>query len=395
MALAYKVGNFAQPTANNASFGVTGVGFKPKAVIFYATDETGLGVSVNWNWYQGMATATNNRAACSNAQLTASSTSCRAHDNTKCFEVVNTSGTIIVAADLVSFDSDGFTLNFSTTDLSARVVGYVAIGGADLTNAFIKEFTPTINSNTAQGFTGVGFKPTAMFMISAGSNTGPPGADTSNCNPMFSFASSASNQEVLSANPQLQTRSAQLAKIIEKDGSMVGSLTSFDSDGFTITFTASSSVKHCYALCLKGGQYSVGVFNQATSNGNQANTAVGFQTVGVIWASFNAVTSAVALTTQSRLSFGAASGTSNRMSIWSGGGNAGVQDNDTDTSKILNMITEGATPTTNTAADFVSFDSQGFTINNTTTDATAREIVYMAFGSNASANNLLLMGAGT
>ena len=44
------------------------------------------------------------------------------------------------------------------------------------------------------------------------------------------------------------------------------------------------------------------------------------------------------------------------------------------------MTPAGASPTTQAAFDFVSSDSGGFTINNTTVDATSREVIYLAIG---------------
>ena len=42
-------------------------------------------------------------------------------------------------------------------------------------------------------------------------------------------------------------------------------------------------------------------------------------------------------------------------------------------------MTEGTTPATTTVAT-VSFDTDGFTLNNTTVDATSREIIYLSIG---------------
>jgi hypothetical protein len=396
MAMSAKVGNFAQPTAVNASFPVTGVGFVPKAIVLLATDETGIGVSTNWVGYAGMATSTTNRAAISTIQLTATNTAQRSMDDTKVLKIVNTVGTTLVAADLVSLDADGFTLNFSTVDLVARIVGYIALGGSDLTNVFVKTFKPTGNSNTAQTFTGVGFKPDAAFHIGSSQGTVPPSTDGGSSELDFGFWTAALSK-IATATPNAATQSIQNSNALDRQGgSEVATLTSFDSDGFTLTFTASTSVKYHAALCLKGGQYKVGVFNQATGTGNQSVTGVGFTPAGLLVASINRVSQSTVYTTSSRISFGAASSSTARFSIWSGGGNAGVQDNDTDTGKIINMITEGATPTTNAAADFVSNDSDGFTINNTTADATAREIIYLAMGSNVTyrSNTLPLLGVG-
>ncbi len=387
MALQTFVGNFTQPTLTNATFAVTGTGFTPKALILFATDETGVGVSTNIAEHIGMATSTTNRASISTAQTTATNTVARAHDDTKCFIVVSAGNVVLVKADLVSFDANGFTLNFSTVDLVGRIISYVALGGSDLTNAFIKEFLPAA-SNTNQSFTGVGFKPDSLFLMSSTVGTAPPANDNGACASYIGFGISSSNRSAIARRSFQVTESSQVQTEVIQQVDAAGAITqqadmvSMDADGFTLNFTVTSTRKYCFALCLKGGQYKIGTFNQSASTGNQGVTGIGFQPTGVILASQNLVTTAGVVTTSARRSLGAASSSSARASMWNGGGNAGVCDNDIDTGKIINMITEGATPTTNASADFVSMDSGGFTINNTTTDATSREVVYFAMGSN-------------
>jgi hypothetical protein len=51
-----------------------------------------------------------------------------------------------------------------------------------------------------------------------------------------------------------------------------------------------------------------------------------------------------------------------------------------DRTKLIKMMTEGASPTVQAAADHVSFDSDGQTINWTTADATARQIIVLWIG---------------
>lgn len=404
MAFSNFTGQFTQPIATNASFAVTGVGFQPKAILLYATDETATGISTNYVQYFGMATATTNRAAISVFQTSGGASMSRAHDDTKCFIAVSAAGTTLTAADLVSFDADGFTLNFSTVSLVARIVNFVALGGTDLTNAFIKEFKPAA-SNTNQAFTGVGFKPDAMFLMSAQNGTAPPNADTTGAGIILGFAKDSTHRGVAQNQSSSATESQQMTnKIIEKSSgggsdTMEADLVSFDSDGFTLGFTVSSSVKYCFALCLKGGSYNVGSFNQKTTTGSQAITGAGFAPRGVTLLSTNLTSASTLNTTNCRISFGSGSSSSARGSIWAGGGGAGVTDNDTDNGKIINMITEGVTPTTNASADLTSLDSDGFTLNWTSADTTAREILYWVFGDTpigaaSSVPAMALMGVG-
>ena len=55
--------------------------------------------------------------------------------------LVNYNGTILMEASLVSLDSDGITLNFSTTSANIQI-GCFALGGSDITNLAIKNIAP-------------------------------------------------------------------------------------------------------------------------------------------------------------------------------------------------------------------------------------------------------------
>lgn len=75
--------------------------------------------------------------------------------------------------------------------------------------------------------------------------------------------------------------------------------------------------------------------------------------------------------------------------MWSGKAaplSGGLANSVLNRSKVLEHYTEVAgSPTLVTSADFVSMDADGFTVNNGTVDATAREIGYFAIGAAASA----------
>jgi len=84
-----------------------------------------------------------------------------------------------------------------------------------------------------------------------------------------------------------------------------------------------------------------------------------------------------------RASFGWATGTSERASWWLGetdNVSPTVASRNLDRTKLIKMMTEGASPTVQAAADHVSFDSDGQTINWTTADATARQIIVLWIG---------------
>ena len=49
----------------------------------------------------------------------------RRHENTKCYTLIDGSGVVAMDADFVSMDADGFTLNWTTEDNTARIVNYI------------------------------------------------------------------------------------------------------------------------------------------------------------------------------------------------------------------------------------------------------------------------------
>jgi len=84
-----------------------------------------------------------------------------------------------------------------------------------------------------------------------------------------------------------------------------------------------------------------------------------------------------------RASFGWATGRSERASWWIGetdNVSPTVASRNLDRTKLIKLMTEGASPAVNAAADHVSFDSDGETINWTTADATARQILVLWIG---------------
>ena len=165
---------------------------------------------------------------------------------------------------------------------------------------------------------------------------------------------------------------------------------SMDAGGFTINWSNGAGAAFpIFYLALRGGLHQLGSFNQAIAAGNQQTAGVGFHPDGLFLASFGRVTSA-AIAADSEVSLGAASGTAARGAIWSESidlnlgppVNANTEANTaTLTDRIIRMATGPAT--THTDANLTSFDSDGFTLNWSAANATARQILYWAVGSGA------------
>src|SRR3990172_4848530 len=124
MALSALAGNFVANTGTGNQ-AITGVGFQPKALIFGFVAKTADGVGTGDGKYAvaGMAVSSTQRAAVCFADDAAR------HTNVKCLVMVNGASTLLAEADLVTMDSDGFTINWSTAPSGAWIIPYVAFGG--------------------------------------------------------------------------------------------------------------------------------------------------------------------------------------------------------------------------------------------------------------------------
>lgn len=388
MALSVKVGSFTQPavTGNQA---VTGVGFQPKAVLFFGTRQTADGNAVDACHFWGAATSAADRWAGSTLSRDAAAASVVhvGKKTDKCYVVLQHSTTVLAEADFVSFDSDGFTVNWTTADATARVVNYIAFGGADLVSAKAGNFN-TIAVTGAQNVNTVGFQPSTVMLFGVTDGTGT-GVQARSGMPSLGWAASPTAQACTTAYDNSGAATSDTARkqltdhcfyTLDGEGSAI--LTQMLSDGFALNFDdAMPAAKLVFYLALKGPQAAVGSFNQPTVTGNQAITGLDFQPKTVLLASFcNAASTAIV--DNGRQSLGAASGVTERASIW-----LGALDNQANMvcdqaltrSKVLTMLTEG-TPTLNAEADLASLNADGFTLNWTTVDGTPRQVLYLALG---------------
>jgi hypothetical protein len=403
MALSVKTGVITSPTSTgNVSY--TGIGFQPKLVKFFCVDKDaslgsplvlmfGAAASSSQRW-SGFICSTDAQV---NAQVASAQTAAA------CVQVRYDDGastTLQGVADFVSMDADGFTLNWTTVVAAGHPFQYEALGGADLTNVFVGTFdTGTATGNLA--ITGVGFQPDAVeFNTSRNVPQATTAASTSgNCNQMMGAMDSGGRQfvncwaieDVSDPTDNYDATSNTRCYLTMSANGVVrgaGSYVSMDADGFTVNRdTGGTSVAvHYIAYKTSGGVY-VGTDTQKTSTGTQAKTGVG--AVPLLLHFYGSNDTSVADTTF-------VTGTAAAIGITDNGSNEltlAVSDTDdlpntettalAKTTKVLCWAT-GNTPTVVAEADCSSLDSDGYTLNWTTADATARAFGFVAFKSSAS-----------
>lgn len=386
MALSAYVGNFSAPTSTG-SYEVTGVGFQPKVVIFHVVHPTSAGTSTDFYTSLGFSDGTNHRTIGMTGydNKTSSPYSVGAVGTSSCIAIRSTTVAYKLIASFTSLDADGFTLNFTTVDASvARVVNYLALGGATLTDTAIGTYTYGATAGD-YSVTGLSFQPTSLILIGA-TGTGGTSWPISFINSSDSYTNDFACSYVSSLGA---VRTSQLnyaySHTLQTSTSVIDKQTfvSFNADGFTLNLadSASFTVRDAYYLALKGPSVDIGTITQPASTGNQSITTSGVVPKAVLLVSNNQETSTSVINDGSR-SIGFASGASNRSCGWVGYTN-GVSPTEADSALSLSKIIQlrsSSTTTINAEADLSSLDSGGFTLNWSTADATARELIYFAIG---------------
>lgn len=391
MALSCHVGTFALNTSTGNQ-AITGLGFQPEVLIFYSVIVTGDGLSTGgaaYKLYFGGAVSSSSRFAVGNVcnDNVSSGSHHSRQDNTKCMTSLVNAGTVFTAADFVSMNADGFTINVTTANASSRKWHYIALGGTDLTNVAIKEFQNQVGLG-ADAVTGVGFQGDCFLFFSTNDNGTPPSQETAP-ELMIGMATANGDQAVIGSNVGAVLRATSVFRtdrclaFLNGSDAMVDDaiFSSADSDGFTLNWQDATNPDAVYwAICLKGGYYKLATFESKATTGDQELSGFGLTPTGAILMSNNAAASGIQ-TGHSRISFGAASGASAQAAIWSGktdNTNPTACDNSEQSDHLITMATEG-TPTVDAEGALSSFNSNGMTIN-WPTYAASRQVVYLAFG---------------
>jgi hypothetical protein len=413
VALSAKVGSFALNTSLGTQ-AVTGIGFQPKAIIFFsATRATAAGTSTDMGQMLGFATSSSARGVVSAWHDEAAFSIGKRIAGDRCISGVLSSGSVDYDADFSSFDADGFTVNVTDAPASAFVVCYLALGGADLTNAKVGNFVFDTDLGT-QAVTGVGFQPECLLFAHTATAGALPQA-SADLMLAYGVATPNGNEGCLyhkehNANPtnvgQAQRTDAALISGTSSAIDALATVSTFDTDGFTLNWSdAPAAAYNCIYLALRGGQYKVGAETQKTSTGTKATTGVGFQPRSLFFFGYNHTAQSTIKTDTARTSIGASDGTNDR-SVWAGGEDnktpaaATNEESRLSTTKAFMHATEVGDALL-AEADLTTLGADGFTLDWTTADATAREFIYLAAGDAVAAGggggghrNMLTLGVG-
>lgn len=411
-AASFTTGSFLLNTSTGNQ-AVTGAGFQPKLVIFFAGQKADAqGESNDVRFMYGAAVSSTKRWALagSGGWGSGNSDARNGWQADRCIIGVNTfAATVDFEADMVTLDADGFTINVTTASATSYRIFYMAFGGSDI-SADVGTFT--ISATGSKAITGVGFQPTLIGLGVASASADGYGNFTEGS---IGWATASSNRYALSWAAQNNVADTNSVKSQISTGVLqeiwitpvvedLADFTSMDADGFTINVSSNVNSPVVGYIAMRGASFKLGAFNEPTSTGNASVTGVGFQPSMVAVFSFSAASTASIIDGEN-LMIGAATSSSNRRSFDIDCPDAATTSTDQrKTSEALWLThitgsTNSGNPTNTAEADFVSMDADGFTYNMTTADATSRQVIYVAFAqtpvssTNTTIYNATLYGA--
>lgn len=368
---------------------ISSVGFAPRFVVFFgfnssagATQASTFGVAdaQRGQWAQSMRTKDSVSPADNE----------RAWSSSHCIYTSDSAGAVSQRAEFGSITHDGFVLKTTGDGATARRLHWIAFGGEQV-RAKAGYFDLSTSTGT-QAVTGVGFQPKAVIFGPSTSST-TEGVATNEARFALGAMTAASqwsgstygNDNVSPTQEYSVGRTdASIVRVSGGSTTALAAYSSLDSDGFTVDkSTAPGATVRVGYLALGGlARYAVGAFSQATSTGNQSTTGVGFQPKGLLFASFGKTASTTPAANATAMVGAAVSTSSRRAHQSSAQHNLATSDTSRDTTETAALIasSSGGTPTRVATADFVSHDLDGFTLNWTAADATARENFYVAVG---------------
>ncbi|UCF60250.1 MAG: DUF2341 domain-containing protein, partial [Anaerolineaceae bacterium] len=394
-----KVGTFTA-LAGTGNQPVTGVGFEPKAVLFWITDRTSEGSGSYARFGRGWTDGSNEAAVATawDDEPAGGSNSNESRDrivNSASITLVDHNGNLLAEASTSSLDADGFTLNWTTSG-GSRLVTYLALGGDALTNVKVGSFVwPFGSLNYSE--TGVGFQPDALMFAGVEMATGF--GTTTRGGHGFGIALSPSDRhsdahrwrnnktDVDSGSSGLMGNRALVFADDTNTPENELDLVSMDADGFSLTKAvglADEQVTVIY-IAFEGMSIDRGVLTQPPFPIFQSVSGLSFQPSAVIFDGGDKPT-AVGFEQDAEMVAGVATSASEEAAFWIGAQNTSnpyPSDTSLSTSRSIISYTAGV-PTSNAQAEFVSMNSDGFTISWTQADSTQRRVGWIALGSTAS-----------
>jgi hypothetical protein len=387
----FKVGQFAKSTgAATVAQAVTGVGFRPSLVILWTAGET-ADATFQADNHQAIGATSGASESGAISQSVRDNTSATVAGHTaarvaaKALTLVHHDQTLRAECDLTSFDSDGFTLSWTTNNAVATIVHYLALRDV---RAKVHNFQ--LNTATGvQAITGIGFQPELVIFLGpiSGGAAAIPSVVTHSYWGLGAI-DAAGEQFALTgiAVDTSQTRSRYLTASSSFRGlnEFNAVYVSMDADGYTFNLTENSSLSaaRMIGVAIRGCRVKIGTFAKATGGAPASQSVSGMVFApGALVLVSNQHTPLDNNDGLRRGGFGAAAaGAGAESAAWALDAAATTNaDKYGRTGRVFTKV-NNATPAVDAEASLTSFDPSGFTLSWNPNDAVATQLAYVALG---------------
>ena len=389
MGLSYfsQVGYFQQPGSSGTQKITTS--FQPKVVILFGVGETATGWSSQLDASIGIVA---DNSYCVGITTIDASTTAGEYRNvdTNAYSIVwnNT----IYSPATCAFNSDGFTLTWSTVTAN-QYLGYLAIGGDDITNATLIRWQSPAGTNATYDVTSVGFQPDVVLTIHDEDNVTSKdthnilgiGAFDSNGNQWAREGYSKSATTTVTGRMQL-TDAFIVGTAVTTSLVIKASYVSMLSNGFRCNFSTNNSTRYYYSLCIKGGKNQVGYWAKRGTTGDDTITTTGILPKAVL-ISTDSHAASTSHFTGHRGTVGAGDGTNNcAFAVSDKTGVTTTYAKQTFESARSLIVADNDAMTDEAHGTLTTFTNDSFTAHWATNSAVSTQICYLCFGTDYTAN---------
>jgi hypothetical protein len=383
----------------NANF-AHGLGETPKVIIIFGAQEDGNTAYAQLQIGAGISSTKRFSASFGNHNGSAATDSARRFTTTRVLDMQDkTSGAFDYSVDLVSMDSTNVVLNVVTAAGSAGFkFAILALGGADLEVDVGTFDTGAVTGNLAVTHAAVAGTKAVLFVTTASLTP------TSTADARFGWGVAlsstlrravgfSSDDGITDTDTGGTFKTDKCVSVPNFDGATVHTeldFVSFDSSTqFTVNRTTITTDVTIGYIVLGGlAQFDLQTITQPGATGNQALTT-GFLPEFELFGGWGKASSGISV--DAHMNTGVAVSSTSRVAAATHEDDAATTavavGNRSEARCIANISGTSSPPTLESAADFVSQDASGYTINWSTVDATARTQWALAVGAAEAASS--------
>ena len=384
-------------TTGTQDFTVSGFGTPVAAMFIWSLSTTNATEVASQSIGIGFTDGTRDRCsfASADAGVTTTETAC-GNSNVACIDQIDEAGGNIAIAVFAAFITDGIRVNWTTVTGAGELITCILFGGTDIVNVHVGDFAIDTVQNNVVDITDPGFEPNfVIFAAPINCNANQTRSNTGTIS--LAFAANSTSDTVCGitrssrdgrstvevATKVFATRIPQLTVNGGQDN-VEFEIGTFDSNGFSCTTRDNAATANTYqylAVNLSSNSDAwTGIVDTPTSTGNNAQTGPGFEPEAVFMGFCMNATGVESETDDDAGGFGVGFFSANEEFCIS------TRDDDAATTTDCADVAESVAIrqndiNANTAmyrATFVSMDTNGWTLNYTVVDPTARRTAVLA-----------------